>query len=151
MMSHISQAQKVSVVWNNLEKEKLTLSGKIRPMELDNKYYCLSIPYTYSFKEYNLTMLDENFQFIKTIGIPNKYDGNDIRPIRITKSESSIILIFSYLETKGENRYSLLKVECNKDLSNQVRFIKVDDISYKTDWELFFYNTKKRCYFNESA
>jgi hypothetical protein len=120
-------------------------------MELDNKYYCLSIPYTYSFKEYNLTMLDENFQFIKTIGIPNKYDGNDIRPIRITKSESSIILIFSYLETKGENRYSLLKVECNKDLSNQVRFIKVDDISYKTDWELFFYNTKKRCYFNESA
>lgn len=149
MMTQISKAQKVSVIWNNLEKEKLTLSAYMSPMELDNKYYCLSIPYTYSSKEYNLTMLDEKFQFIKTIGIPNKYDGNDIKPISITKGESSIILIFKYLETKGENRYSLLKVECNKDLSNQIRFDKIEDIQIKnffnnkSDWDITYYNENR--------
>lgn len=149
LMSQISQAQKVSVMWNNYENEKLALSVRTEMVEIDNKFYSLTYPFSIFFKEFNLTMLDENLNFLKTINIPTKYDGNEITPISMTKAESSIIIIFSYFETTGENRQCLIKTVFNKNLTNPVKFEKIEDIqtkSYfnpKTDWDLYYYNENR--------
>lgn len=149
MMTLISKAQKVSVMWNNYENEKLELSVRTKITEIDNIFYSLTYPFTVFFKEFNLTMFDENMKFIKTINIPTKYDGNEIRPISMTKADSSIIIIFSYFEIKGENRHCIIKAVFNKNLTNPVKFEKIEDIqtkSYfnpKTDWDLYYYNENK--------
>lgn len=149
MMTQISQAQKVSVLWNNYENEKLALSVRTEMMKIDDKFYSLTYPFTVFFKEFNLTMLDENLKFVKTINVPTKYDGNEITPISMTKSESSIIIIFSYFELTGENRHCLIKTEFNKNLTNPVKFEKIEDIqtkSYfnpKTNWDFYYYNENR--------
>lgn len=55
LMSQISQAQKVSVMWNNYENEKLALSVRTEMLEIDNKFYSLTYPFTVFLK--NLTLL----------------------------------------------------------------------------------------------
>lgn len=129
LMTKISKAQKVSVIWNNLDVFNFELLGGPNSIEMNGSYYCMS------YKKglignfpYYLVKLDGNLSLEKSIKFPYKYNGNPLELVSIRKDDSKIIVLFKYYETSGDNRYVLLKTIFDKNLSNPITFEKVEDI-----------------------
>lgn len=122
------KAQKVNVDWTNFYTNNTGfITGNL--LETDNKFYFLIDDSRFDNKPIiNLARFDKDLHLEKIMSVPGLYNNDKIIYDGIILSGNDLVLNGKYLETKGTNRYVMIKAIVDKDLTKSVNFEKVMDL-----------------------
>lgn len=126
------KAQKVNVNWTDFYTNN---TGFVigNWLETDNKFFFLMNDSRFDHKPViNLVRFDKDLHLEKIMPIPGLFNNEKIIYEGIILSGNELVLSAKYLETKGTNRYVMIKAIADKELTKTVNFEKVMDIEIKS-------------------
>ena len=127
-------AQNVNVKWTNFYNKKEN-KGYPKPIctESKNKIF---IVFNESNNEekpnYKIGKFDENLNLEKMIYVPSFFNNEKIDILKLVSFEDNLMIVADYYESKGENRYCLIKSVVSQNLDEKISFTKVKDIAIKS-------------------
>lgn len=134
-------AQNVHVNWSNFYTENT--GYPINWIESDNKVYFLIDDSRFDHKPIiKLARFDKNLNLEKIVIVPSKYNDEKIIYDGLIVSGDELVLNGKYMETKGTNKYVMIKANANKNLMNPINFEKVTDVEIRSYFDQTFHEEK---------